>query len=322
MIATTLMGAVMDEKFHHDPVMAREIVELFAEVPAGTVIDATLGGAGHAALLLEAHGHLNILGIDRDAVARAAAADRLSAFGDRAIIRSGTFGELDEFAAELNSPIVGVLFDLGVSSPQINVAGRGFSYRNDGPLDMRMDRSSGLTAAEVVNGYEVTDLARILREYGDERQAMKVAKAIVAARPLLTTHDLAEVVRKAVTRGRHRGGDPSKRTFQAIRIEVNAELDLLVEALDQAISALVPGGRIAVLSYHSGEDRIVKARFRNGVSGGCNCPPRLPCVCGAVPELELLWSGVRRPQTDEIETNRRASSALLRAATRLFSEQP
>ncbi|MFV1989908.1 MAG: 16S rRNA (cytosine(1402)-N(4))-methyltransferase RsmH [Acidimicrobiales bacterium] len=310
----------MGATFEHRPVLVNEIVELFASIPAGVIVDATLGGAGHAVAILQAHQHLKILGIDRDPAARAAAAERLAPFGDRASIRAGTFAQLGEFVETASGPVVGVLFDLGVSSPQIDAADRGFSYMREGPLDMRMDTSSLLSAADVVNTYGVDELTRILREYGDERQAYKVAKAIVASRPLRTTHELADVVRASVTRGRGRGGDPSKRTFQAIRIEVNAELDLLAEALDRAVEALVPGGRIAVISYHSGEDRIVKQRLREGVTGGCECPVRLPCVCGATPELALLWSGVRRPRQAEVQSNPRAASALLRAATRLNSE--
>jgi 16S rRNA (cytosine1402-N4)-methyltransferase len=310
----------MSATFEHRPVLKAEVVDLFADVPAGLVVDATLGGGGHAAAILHAHSHLQILGIDRDAIARSAAAERLAPFGDRASIVAGTFAQLAEFVEATGQPVVGVLFDLGVSSPQIDSGERGFSYMCQGPLDMRMDNSAELSADDVVNGYDVDDLARILREYGDERQARKVAQAIVAARPLHTTHALADVVRAAVTRGRGRGGDPSKRTFQAIRIEVNAELDLLTDALDAAIAALVPAGRLVVISYHSGEDRIVKARMRDGVTGGCECPPRLPCVCGATPELSLVWSGVRRPSSEEVQYNRRAASALLRAATRLTTE--
>ncbi len=312
----------MSTAFEHRPVLVKEVVELFAAVPAGVIVDATLGGAGHALAILGAHQHLSILGIDRDPAARAAALKRLAPFGERASVRAGTFAQLGEFAESASAPVVGVLFDLGVSSPQIDAAERGFSYMREGPLDMRMDTSSLLSAADVVNTYELDELTRILRDYGDERQAHKVAAAIIAARPLRTTHDLAAVVRASVTRGRDRGGDPCKRTFQAIRIEVNAELDLLSEALDSAIESLVPGGRIVVISYHSGEDRIVKQRLREGVTGGCQCPVRLPCVCGAIPELSLLWSGVRRPQKIEIQSNPRAASALLRAATRLNPEQP
>jgi 16S rRNA (cytosine1402-N4)-methyltransferase len=212
----------------------------------------------------------------------------------------------------------GVLFDLGVSSMQLDDPERGFSYRGDGPLDMRADRRQSTTAADVVNGYDEGSLARVLARHGEERFAGRIARAVVAARPLSTTGQLAEIVRDAIPApARRRGGHPAKRTFQAIRIEVNGELATLGAAIDRAIDLLVPGGRCVVLAYHSGEDRIVKDRFAEAVTGGCVCPPRLPCVCGAVPRVRLVWRGAHRPGPAELAANPRSESARLRAAEKL-----
>ena len=305
--------------FEHTPVMVDRIVELFATVPAGTVVDATVGGGGHARALLAAHDHLTVLGIDRDPDALAAAAASLAPFGDRAVVHRGRFDDLAAIVAEEGIEVVtGVLLDLGVSSPQLDRAGRGFSYRHDGPLDMRMDPDDELTAAEVVNTWPAEELARVLRDHADERFAGRIAAAIVAARPIGTTTELAEVVRDAIpAAARRRGGHPAKRTFQAVRMAVNGELDVLPDALDAAIEALVPGGRLAVLSYHSGEDRIVKHRMVRGEDGGCSCPPRLPCACGATPTLRLLRRSGWRPSEAEVDANPRAASARLRAAEKI-----
>lgn len=305
--------------FAHQPVMVDEIVALFEPVPAGLVIDATLGGAGHASAVLGSRPDLVLLGLDRDADAVAAATERLAPFGDRATVRHARFDEMTEVAAELGHlDVVAVLFDLGVSSPQLDRSDRGFSYRADAPLDMRMDRTSPLTAHQVVNEYTEADLARVLRLYGDERYARPIARAVVAARPIDTTAELAEIVRSAIPApARRRGGHPATRSFQAIRIEVNQELEILPDSIDQAITLLVPGGRCAVLTYHSGEDRIVKQQFLVAESGGCVCPPQLPCVCGAVPKVRILRRGGWTPSEAEIATNRRAVSARLRAVEAL-----
>ncbi len=316
-----LMDRPPDPDFAHRPVMADEIVELFAPVPAGWVVDATLGGAGHASLLLEAHSHLKVLGLDQDPDALVAARSRLEPFGDRARSVRTRFDALAEVVAQElppGEPVVGALFDLGVSSPQLDRAERGFSYRLDAPLDMRMDPAATRTAADVVNGYDEADLARVLRDHGDERFAARIAKAVVAARPVATTGELAEIVRLAIpAAARRRGGHPAKRTFQAIRIEVNEELDVLPVALEAAIDALAPGGRVAVLSYHSGEDRIVKRVLRQAETGGCTCPPGLPCACGAVATVRPLRRGGRTPSPAEVAANPRAASARLRAAQKL-----
>ena len=309
----------MTSAFHHQPVMADRIVELFRPVPPGVLVDATLGGAGHARLLLEARPDLRLLGIDQDSEALAAAAEVLAPFGDRVTLRHARFDRLGAIMSDLElDSASGVLFDLGVSSPQLDVPERGFSYRTAGPLDMRMDRGQTWAAADVVNGYRESDLARVLREYGDERFADRIARAIVANRPIETTADLASIVRDAIPApARRRGGHPAKRTFQAIRIAVNRVLEILPDAIDDAIEHTMPGGRVAVLSYHSGEDRIVKSRFRFHATGGCTCPPGLPCVCDAVQTVRLLKSSAWKPSEAEIEANPRAESARLRALEKL-----
>lgn len=303
----------------HTPVMVSEITAIFGPVPPGVLIDATVGGGGHSRALLEAHPQLDVLGLDQDADAMAAAAEVLGRFGSRVTLRQVRFDRLTAVVRELgNITVAGVLFDLGVSSPQLDRPGRGFSYRTPGPLDMRMDQRQALSADVVVNTYEVDALTRILQEYGDERYAARIARAIVAARPVATTADLAEIVRDAIPApARRRGGHPAKRTFQALRIEVNRELEILADAIDQGIDALAPGGRIAVLSYHSGEDRIVKQRLRLAETGGCTCPPTLPCQCGAVHKVKLLKRGAWKPSAGELEANPRAASARLRAAEKL-----
>ena len=305
-------------RFEHEPVMAAEIVAVFAAVPPGLVVDATVGGGGHASALLAAHPHLEVLGLDRDPAALSAARETLAPFGGRARLVHARFDRLTSIMTDFGlRSISGALFDLGVSSHQLDSAGRGFAYRHDAPLDMRMDPTEPWSAGDVVNGYTETELAHVLREHADERWASRIAKAIVAARPIQSTSELARVVVEAIPApARRRGGHPAKRTFQAIRIEVNRELELLPGALDAAVSATHAGGRVAVLSYHSGEDRIVKDRFRFHETGGCHCPNDLPCVCGAVRTVRLVRAP-RRPSAAEVEHNPRSSSARLRVVERL-----
>jgi 16S rRNA (cytosine1402-N4)-methyltransferase len=304
--------------FEHDPVMVNEITEVFATVPTGTVVDATLGGGGQSAALLRSRDDIDILGIDQDDEALSAAGARLAEFAERVRTSRRRFDQfresLDEHGVE---QISGALFDLGVSSPQLDHADRGFSYRHDGPLDMRMDSGRPWSAADVVNGYSEHELSRIIRRYGDERFANRIAHAIVAARPLQSTTELAEVITSAIpAAARRTGGHPAKRTFQAIRIEVNGELDVLPDALDQAVEATRPGGRIAVLAYHSGEDRIVKERFAVA-AGACECPPDLPCVCGAVQTVRIVRGIPKRATAEERKRNRRAASARLRVVEKI-----
>ncbi len=309
----------MTEAFSHDPVMRDEIVDTFREVPSGVVLDATLGGGGHSEAILESRDDLRILGLDRDPDALAAATARLERFGARVMTHRCRFDELDAaMAAHEVERLTGALFDLGVSSPQLDRADRGFSYRQDGPLDMRMDTDAEWSATDVVNGYDERRLADVIKEHGDERFARRIAAAIVEARPIETTTQLAEVVTGAIpAAARRSGGHPAKRTFQAIRIEVNGELDALPDALDRAIDALVPGGRLAVLSYHSGEDRIAKDRIRAAETGGCECPHDLPCVCGAIQTVRIVRNVAKRPSADEQARNRRATSARYRVAEKI-----
>ncbi len=310
----------MSEPFEHAPVMRDEIVSAFATVPAGTVVDATLGGGGHSAALLESRADLDVLGIDQDADALRAATEALAPFGDRVRTSRRRF---DNIAAALDEhqidAVSGALFDLGVSSPQLDRGERGFSYRHDGPLDMRMDADQTWSAVDVVNGYAERDLARLIRRYGDERFSDRIAKAICAARPIQTTTELAAVVTTAIpAAARRTGGHPAKRTFQAIRIEVNDELGVLPDAIDAAVDSTRPGGRIAVLSYHSGEDRIVKERFA-AAAGACACPDDLPCVCGAIQTVRIVRGIAKKPNAAERSENRRAASARLRVVERIVA---
>ena len=304
--------------FHHRPVMVAQVLKVLGEAPGGVILDATLGGGGHAEAILEARQDIRIVGIDRDDHALAAAGSRLAVFGDRIQLERSAFVDLGSVLDGLGiDGLAGFLFDLGVSSPQLDHAQRGFSYREAGPLDMRMDRRQTLTADQVVNGYDEAAFARLLVDNADERHARRIARAVVAQRPISDTARLAEIVRDAIPApARRRGGHPAKRTFQAIRIEVNGELEQLADSLDEAIRRLVPGGRGAVLSYHSGEDRIVKRRFDLAATGGCTCPPRLPCGCGAVPLVVLARRAGRVPDDAEAATNPRAASARLRVLER------
>jgi 16S rRNA (cytosine1402-N4)-methyltransferase len=306
------------EAFDHRPVMRDEITEVFASVPSGTIVDATLGGGGHSAALLASRDDLTILGIDQDPDAIAAATERLAVHGDRFTPVRDRFDQLDRaLASNAIDEISGALFDLGVSSPQLDRGDRGFSYQHEGPLDMRMDSEQAWSADDVVNGYSEDQLGRIIKQYGDERFARRIARAICAARPVQSTTELAAIVTSAIpAAARRTGGHPAKRTFQAIRIEVNDELAVLPDALGQAIAATRPGGRIAVLSYHSGEDRIVKQRFADA-AGACECPDDLPCVCGAIQTVRVVRGIPKRPGEQERASNRRASSARLRVVERI-----
>jgi 16S rRNA (cytosine1402-N4)-methyltransferase len=250
----------------------------------------------------------------------AAARRALVSFGGRAEVVHARFDRLDAVLEGRGVvSLSGALFDLGVSSAQLDRPERGFSYRSEGPLDMRMDPSLPRTAADIVNFAPESDLIRLLVANGEGRLARRIARAIVASRPLSTTAALARVVADAVPVPARRRGHPARRVFQALRIAVNQELEVLPGALDAALSRLAPGGRCVVLSYHSGEDRLVKERFAVAATGGCTCPPGLPCVCGAVPTVRLLNRGARRPSTAERLANRRSESARLRAVEKLES---
>lgn len=314
----------MDSDFAHEPVMVEEVLEIFEAVPDGLIIDATVGGGGHAAAILESLPRVRLLGLDRDPFAVRAAARRLAKFGERAEVKHARFDSLAVEVARSESstrgPLVGVLLDLGVSSPQLDQAERGFSYRNGGPLDMRMDQSAGRTAGDVLNSSSEEELARMFAANGEQRFASRIARAVVAARPLSSTAELAEVVSNAIpARARPRKGHPARRVFQALRIAVNEELDLLSATLPEAIEQLVPGGRCVAIAYHSGEDRLVKSLFSQAVSGGCVCPADLPCVCGAIPTAKLVFRGARRPSPAEVSRNHRAESARMRCVERIAS---
>lgn len=312
------LDSASDDRFVHTTVMAAEVRDAFDCCPAGVLLDATVGGGGHSALLMEAWPTMTVVGIDQDAAALSASGARLARFGQRVTLHRAQFRHLGAVLKneEVDS-LAAFLFDLGVSSPQLDTPERGFSYREAGPLDMRMDSRQDLTASDVVNGYSEERLARIFAENADERYSRRIARAVVSARPVADTLVLAELVRSAIPApARRRGGHPAKRAFQAIRIEVNDELGQLAEALDEAIKWLKPGGRGVVLSYHSGEDRIVKDRFQRASNGGCDCPPRLPCGCGAKPIATLPRRSAQKPRESEIKANPRASSARLRVLER------
>ena len=304
----------MDRKPYHQPVLAETVVSLLQPcLPAGVVVDATFGGGGHTRLLLKADRRSRLLGIDRDP--DAAAQGR--GLGRRFRFRAADFRHLGAVLDEEGiDEIAGAVFDLGVSSHQLDVGERGFSYHQPGPLDMRMGPDAARDAAEVVNTWDRDRLERALRRYGEERHAGRIADAIVAHRPYANTTDLAAVVADAMPARSRRSGHPARRTFQAVRIAVNDELAALAEGLDVALRVLRPGGRLVVISYHSLEDRIVKRRFASGARG-CICPPDLPvCGCGRTPELTLLTSKPVRPDDAEVERNPRSRSARLRAAER------
>lgn len=301
-------------EFLHDPVMLDEIVAVASSLPTGAFADLTLGGAGHAHAILHAREDMNLHGFDRDADALAAASKRLESFGDRITTHRTRFdaapGVLREHAA---TPISGFLMDLGVSSPQLDWAERGFSYRLDGPLDMRMDGRQTKNASNVVNDYSPGELIDVLRSYGDERHARRIVEAIVANRPIATTTELARTIADALPAAARRksSGHPAKRSFQAIRIEVNDELSILGDTVKAMTELLAPGGVGLVLTYHSGEDRIVKDRMRRIIDRGAL--PGMPATSG----FDWHWRGARTPSDGEIEQNPRARSARLRAITRL-----
>lgn len=318
----------MTNEYRHIPVLLTECLEYLNLQTHYTFVDATLGGAGHSlevAKRIGPQGHL--IGIDQDHVALKAATERLADLPDdvrpTVDVLYGNFGDLDSLLLEACVPSIdGILFDLGVSSVQIDTPARGFSFKEDAPLDMRMDPSKHtLNAAEIINTYNAADLTRIIRQYSDEKWASRIADFIVKSReevPITTSGQLVEIIKAAIpASARRANGHPAKRTFQALRIEVNSELDVLRRGLESAIRWLAPGGRIVVISYHSLEDRIVKDVFKD-YAQGCTCPPDLPvCVCGNKPVLNIVTKKPILPTAEEIERNPRSRSAKLRVATRL-----
>ncbi len=310
------------QEFQHRSVMPEQVLTCLAPQPGELFVDGTLGGGGHARLILEATApDGRLIGLDRDQEALQAASRILQPYCDRVTLCHNNFSEIDRVLEELGiEGIDGMLLDLGVSSYQLDAGQRGFSFQVDAPLDMRMDRSCGLTAADILQQYAVDDLSRIFHEYGEERYARRIARRIGEIRierPLATTGQLAELVQACVPRGRgpvriH----PATRVFQALRIEVNGELEHVSRGLERAVDSLRPGGRLAVISFHSLEDRLVK-RFFRAESQACICPPRLPqCVCNHRPRLEVLTRKGLRAGEAEVQSNPRSRSAVLRAARR------
>jgi 16S rRNA (cytosine1402-N4)-methyltransferase len=306
-------------EYTHKSVLLEECLEALHIRPDGIYVDGTLGRAGHSAEIVRRLDRGRLIGIDRDAAAIEAAKERLAPWMDRVTLIHGNFADLDQELRENGiSGADGMLFDLGVSSPQLDDASRGFSYMQDAPLDMRMDTSAPLTAHEVVNQWSYEELRRILYEYGEERYAPAIARAVVRTREtraIETTLELVDVIKGAMPPAALREKQhPAKRSFQAIRIAVNGELDALPPMLKAAVDFLNPGGRLAVITFHSLEDRIVK-RAMQDMARGCTCPPEFPvCVCGKKPKIKLL---TRKPIVSgpaELEDNPRARSAKLRVA--------
>lgn len=309
--------------FKHEPVMLAETIKWLDCRPGGIYVDCTLGCGGHALAILErVQPGGRLIGIDRDPEALRAAKERLAPFGEMVSLVHANFRDLKSIVAPLApAGADGILFDLGVSSPQLDRPERGFTYQQDAPLDMRMDPGQETTAADLVNNLSVQELARIIWEYGQERWATRIARFIVAARkqkPLKTTGELVEVIKTAIpARARRTGPHPARRAFQALRIAVNDELNALREGLRAAVEVLRAGGRLCVISFHSLEDRIVKETFRE-LARGCTCPPEVPvCVCGRKPLLEVLTRRPITPRNAELAKNPRARSAKLRVARKL-----
>lgn len=304
-------------EFEHIPVMLNEVLDGLDIKPNGIYLDGTLGGAGHSSRIAERLENGHLYGTDQDQAAIEAASKRLSVFGDKAtVIRTNYVNALSELTRYGVAGLDGILLDLGVSSYQLDDAERGFSYRYDAPLDMRMDERQAISAYDIVNSYSKQELARILKVYGEEQFAANIAKHIVEKRenkPIETTGELNEIVHAAIpAKMRARGGNPSKRTFQAIRIECNRELEVLEQSLDGFVKALNPGGRLCIITFHSLEDRMVKDAFRR-YENPCTCPPQFPvCVCNNKPLGKIITRKPIVASTEELEKNSRSASAKLR----------
>ena len=308
--------------FVHRSVLLDECIEALAIRPEGIYVDGTAGGGGHSFAIASKLQSGKLIAIDQDEAAIAAASAKLAPLGERALVVRSNFSKLGEVLDNLKiSQIDGLLLDLGVSSYQLDEAERGFAYQNDAPLDMRMDRRRTLTAREVVNSYSEEALKKILFTYGEERFSARIAAKIVKERekkPIETTGELAELIKSAIPAAAREGGHhPAKRSFQAIRIEVNGELDVILPAIESAVSHMKVGGRLAIITFHSLEDRIVKQAFAS-LAGGCTCPKTLPvCVCGKKPKVKLISRKPILPSAAELEENPRSRSAKLRVAERI-----
>ena len=310
-------------QFSHRSVLLDECIEGLNIRPDGIYVDGTAGGAGHSSVIasrLSEKGRL--IALDQDETAVRVASERLSAYGERARVVHSNFCELERVCRELEiEHIDGLLLDLGVSSYQLDTAERGFSYQADAPLDMRMDANNPLTAKQIVNEYSEEKLRQILFEYGEERYSSRIASNIVRAREIATietTGELVEIIKRSIPAHAKEGGHhPAKRSFQALRIEENAELDVIAPAIKSAVRLLNPGGRIAIITFHSLEDRIVKQTYA-GLTGGCTCPKSFPvCVCGNRPQIKLVTKKPILPSQRELEENPRSRSAKLRVAEKL-----
>ena len=316
------MSRMCEKDYGHVPVLLHECLDALAIRPEGIYVDGTLGRAGHSLEIVKRLTTGRLIGIDRDETAIAAAQERLADYADRVTLVHSNFDRIGDILAELHiDGADGMLFDLGVSSPQLDDAERGFSYMHDAPLDMRMDRSAYLTARQVVNDWSYEELRRILFEYGEERYAPAIARRIVQTReqrPIETTLELVEIIKSAMPPAALREKQhPAKRSFQAIRIAVNGELDALPPMLEAATEHLKPGGRLAVISFHSLEDRIIKKTMQE-LATGCTCPPEFPvCVCGKKPKLRLVSRKPIVSGEEELAHNPRARSAKLRVAEKV-----
>ncbi|MBE5934317.1 MAG: 16S rRNA (cytosine(1402)-N(4))-methyltransferase RsmH [Lachnospiraceae bacterium] len=310
-------------EFKHVSILLDEVIRELDIKEDGTYVDGTLGGAGHASHVCAQLGdNGRFIGIDQDEDAIAASTKRLEQYGDKVTIVRDNYSNIQKVLRELGiDKVDGIVLDLGVSSYQLDKADRGFTYREDVTLDMRMDRRQEKTAKDIVNNYSEYDLYRIIRDYGEDKFAKNIAKHIVANRqiqPIETTFQLNEIIKNAIPmKVRKKGGHPSKKTYQAIRIELNKELEVLENTLNDMIELLKPGGRICIITFHSLEDRIVKSIFRNN-ENPCTCPPSFPvCMCGAVPKGKVVTRKPILPSEEEMEMNSRSKSAKLRVFTRV-----
>lgn len=311
------------QRFQHQPIMVDEVLNALQPRPDGIYLDGTMGGAGHSRAILEAAKPSGkLIALDRDEIAVEVGRERLAIYGERVCVLRRNFSEIQEIAAEYAPQgLDGILLDIGVSSPQLDDPARGFSYMQDGPLDMRMDQRQRMSAQLILNTYTVEELTDIFYRYGEEKWAKRIAEFVIAARrelPIVSTFQLVDIIKKAVPKGaREKDQHPAKRVFQALRIEVNGELKELEGAIDGAVAALKSGGRLAIITFHSLEDRIVKSRFRY-LASDCICPLSQPtCTCNKKAELHIITKKPLLPSEAEVAQNPRARSAKLRVAEKL-----